>query len=190
MFTTLDGFIAGPNGEFDDYEPSAEEMRFANRLFASMDGILFGRVIYEGFVEYWDALDINDTSNNALDIEFAGIFRKLTRVVFSRTLEGVPENTILIKDNIAEEVSRLKQQPGNDLLLICGPELLASLVKDGLVDEYRIMVRPAVRGRGMALFGQIPESQQLQLMSIRVFESSTVMHHYQVINDQPEPSRS
>src|ERR1043165_4956809 len=77
-FATLDGFIAGPNGEFDDYEPSAEEMQFANELFGSMDGVLFGRVIYEGFVDYWDTLDLTDPANNALDIEYARIFRKLT----------------------------------------------------------------------------------------------------------------
>jgi dihydrofolate reductase len=89
MFTTLDGFIAGPNGEFDDYEPSVEEARFANAFFSSADGILFGRITYEGFVSYWDSLDLSDESISTTDIEFAKIFRKLTRVVISRTLDTV-----------------------------------------------------------------------------------------------------
>lgn len=179
MFTTLDGFIAGPNGEFDDYVPSDEEMKFANEFFSSADGILFGRVTYEGFVSYWDTLDLTDASIGEGDAEFARIFRNMTRVVFSRTLEKVEDNTILIKDDIAAEVMKLKQEPGRDLALICGPELLATLAQLGLVDEYLILVKPRVSGRGKALFGEIKERVLLKLLSTRVFESGVVMHQYQ-----------
>src|SRR3712207_5995282 len=144
MFTTLDGFIAGPNGEFLDYDPSDEEMAFANELFGSADGILFGRAAYEGFVSYWEALDPADASIGEADVEFARIFRNMTKVVFSRTLDRVDGNAILIKGNIDTEVSKLKRQPGRNLLLICGPELLSTLVELGLVDEFRTLVRPMV----------------------------------------------
>lgn len=178
MFTTVDGFIAGPNGEFIDYEPSAEEMQFANDLFGSMDGIMFGRVVYEGFVDYWDTLDITDTSSNPLDIEFAEIFRKLNRVVFSRTMESVPANTILIKDSIADTVTDLKQQPGGDYLLICGPALLAELVQHNLVDEYILLVRPIALGKGLPIFGQIPNQLSLELLTTKVFASGVILQHY------------
>lgn len=178
MFTTLDGFIAGPNGEFDDYEPSAEEAKFANSFFDSADGILFGRLTYEGFVSYWDTLDLTDGSNSPTDREFARIFRKMTRIVISRTLETVGANTILIRDNIAAELLKLKQQSGSYLVLICGPELLATLVEFGLVDEYRILLKPRVLGRGKALFGNVAKKLQLKLLSTRVFESGVVMHQY------------
>ena len=181
MFTTLDGFVAGPNGEFLDYEPSGEEMAFANELFGSADGILFGRVTYEGFVSYWDALDATDATIGEDDVEFARIFRNMTRVVFSMTLDRVDGNAILIKDNIAAEVSKLKRQPGRDLLLICGPELLSTLVGLGLVDEFRILIRPMILGCGKALFGDIPERLQLKLVSTRIFESGVVMHHYEPV---------
>lgn len=186
MFTTLDGFIAGPNGEFDDYEPSDEEMKFANELFGSADGILFGRVTYEGFVSYWDALDLTDGSISKGDLEFARLFRNMTRVVFSRTLNNVDDKAILLKDNIAAQVSRLKQQPGRDLVLICGPELLSTLVQLGLVDECRILVKPRVLGRGKALFGDIQKKLHLKLLSTRVFESGVVMHHYQLTGPSEE----
>lgn len=179
MFTTLDGFIAGPNGEFDDYEPSAEESKFANEFFGSAEGLLFGRMTYEGFVSYWDLLDLTDESVSETDIEFARIFRKMTRVVVSRTLDNVGANTILIKDNIAAEILRLKQQPGRYLVLICGPELLSTLVESGLVDEYRLLVKPRVLGRGKALFGALTNKLHLKLLSTKVFESGVVMHHYQ-----------
>ena len=155
---TPHGFIAGHNGEFLDYEPSDEEMAFTNALFGSADGILFGRRTYEGFVSYWDALDPSDETIGRADIEFAGI---------------------LIKGNIAPEVSKLKQQPGRDLLLICGPELLSTLVELELVDKFLLLVRPLVLGRGKAIFGDIPKELRLRLVSSSVFESGVVMHHYE-----------
>jgi dihydrofolate reductase len=164
MFATLDGFIAGPNGEFDDYEPSTEEMK-SNEFSVPMDGILFGRVTYEGFVSYWYTLDLTDESISKGDVEFANLFRKMTRIVFSRTLDQVADNTILIKDNIAVEVTKLKQQPGRDLVLICGPELLSTFVQLGLIDEYRILVKPRALGRGKSLFGEIQAKLQLKLLT-------------------------
>ncbi|CAN5867563.1 dihydrofolate reductase family protein [soil metagenome] len=181
MFTTLDGFIAGPNGEFDDYEPSAEEHQFANELFSKADGLLFGRETYEGFVAYWDALDLNDSSIPAVELEFAKLFRKMTRVVFSRTLKHVPDNTILIQDNLAEAVAKVKQEPGSNLLLICGPELLATLIQLGLVDECQLLIKPTVLGQGKALFGDIQGKLRLKLLATRMFESGAVMHHYQLV---------
>lgn len=136
-------------------------------------------MIYEGFVSYWDALGPTDASVSEADVEFAKVFGNMTRVVFSRTLDSVEDDTILVKDDIAAEVSKLKQQPGRDLLLICGPELLSTLVQLGLVDKYRILVRPVVLGGGKALFGDIQEKLQLKLLSTRVFESGVVIHHYQ-----------
>lgn len=179
MFTTLDSFIAGPNGEFDAFNPSEEELMFGNEFFRSVDAFLFGRVIYEGFVSYWDALDPNDVSLSPANREFAHIFRNKTRVVFSRTLEQVDDNAILIKDHLAAEVAKLKRQPGGNLALVCGPALLSTLVRLGVIDEYRLMVLPTVLGRGTALFGDLQEGLKLKLLSTRVFASGTVLHHYQ-----------
>ena len=184
MFITQDGFIAGPNDEFDAFDPSEEELAFGNEFFRSVDGFLFGRVIYEGFVSYWDALDLTDGSLSPANREFAHIFRQTTRVVFSRTLQQVDANAILIKDNIGAEVARLKHQPGKDLALVCGPALLATLVGLGLIDEYRLMVLPTALGRGEALFGGLQEGLKLKLVATQAFTSGTVLHHYQSV-DRP-----
>jgi dihydrofolate reductase len=183
MFITLDGFIAGPNGEFDAFDPSEEELAFGNEFFRTVDGFLFGRVIYEGFVSYWDALDPTEGSLSPANREFARIFRTKTRVVFSRTLEKV-DDAILIKDNIATEVAKLKHQPGRDLALVCGPVLLATFVRLGLIDEYRLMVLPTALGHGKALFGDLQEGLKLKLVATRVFTSGTVLHHYRSV-DRP-----
>jgi len=75
IFTSLDGYIAGPNGEFDAFDPSEEELMFGNEFFRSVDGFLFGRVSYEGFVSYWGTLDLTDGSLSPANREFAHIFR-------------------------------------------------------------------------------------------------------------------
>jgi dihydrofolate reductase len=187
MFTSLDGFIAGPNGEFDAFDPSEEELAFGNEFFRSVDAFLFGRVIYEGFVSYWDALDLTDGSLGPANREFAHIFRQTTRVVFSRTLQQVDAKAILIKDNIAAEVAKVKQQPGRDLALVCGPTLLASLARLNLIDQYRLMVLPTALGHGKALFGDFQEELKLTLLSTRVFSSGTVLHHYQSVDMARSP---
>ena len=157
---------------------------FGNEFFRSVDGFLFGRVIYEGFVSYWDTLNLSDDSLSPANREFAHIFRHTTRAVFSRTLQQVDANAILVKDNIADEVAKLKQQPGRDLALVCGPELLATLVRLGMIDEYRLMVLPTALGLGKALFGNLQEALKLTLVSTRAFSSGTVLHHYRSADNQ------
>lgn len=184
MITSLDGFIAGSDDASDvyDYEPSEEEHQFANEFFGSVDGILFGRVIHELFVSYWDTLDLDDPKVPDVERDFARLFRRMTRVVFSRTLDTVDDNkAMLIKDNIADEVAKVKQAPGRDLALVCGPELLATLVRLKLVDELRILVRPVALGRGKALFAGIQPPLQMKLLESRGFESGVVMHRYQPV---------
>jgi dihydrofolate reductase len=182
IITTVDGFIADPNGALD-YSPTAEEHTFANQLFAAADAILFGRVVYEGFTGYWDTLDLNDPNIPAVEAEFATIFRQKQRVVFSRTLDRVDEQASLIKDKLAAAVMKLKEQPGGYLLLVGGPELVATFVQQGLLDEVLLLICPLVLGQGIALFSDLQDKLRLKLLSTRVFESGTVMHQYQVARD-------
>lgn len=180
MITTLDGLIAAPDGEpdVDEYEPSEEEHEYANAFFGSVDGIIFGRVIYELFVSYWDTLDLTDPAVPQVEKEFATVFRTMTRVVFSRTLHTVDDKAILIKDNIAERTATLKAQPGRNLALVCGPELLSTLVQLDLVDELLILVRPVILGRGKGLFAELQAPLRLELLASRGFGSGVVLHHY------------
>jgi dihydrofolate reductase len=178
MITTLDGLIAGPDDALAHYEPSDEEHRFANDLFGRAGAVLFGRVAYEGFVSYWDTLDLTDASTPRVAVDFATIFRSKPRVVFSRTLEEVDGDAVLVKDDIAGAVSKLKRQPGGDLLLVCGPELLSTFVAAGLIDEFQVLVAPTVLGEGKALFAGVVDQLQLELLETRVFGSGSVLLRY------------
>ncbi len=169
MMITVDGFIAGPDDDFSDFEPTAEEHRFANKLFASFDGVVFGRTTYEGFTSYWDAIDLTPVAGRVTEVEFATVFRKLKRVVVSRTMTQVADNTVLVNTDLANRIRTIKSEAKRGYLLVCGPELLAALMADGLVDELMLLGMPKVLGRGKALFGQVQIKPKLKLLSLQRF---------------------
>ncbi|MEQ1761137.1 MAG: dihydrofolate reductase family protein [Vicinamibacterales bacterium] len=178
MFMTADGFIAGPNGEFDTYEPSTEEHEMANAFFRGADAIVFGRVCYQGFVEYWDALDVTSPATPPPEADFAKAFRNTPLVVVSRTLTDVVPRATLIGDSLVPSIGALKQRWAGYAVLVCGPELLATLMDAGLVDELRLLIKPSLQGRGLALFRDLRQHERLTLLGTRAFDSGTVLHHY------------
>jgi dihydrofolate reductase len=179
MFTSLDGFIADPDGGLEWAPIDDELMRFANKYFSAADGIVFGRNNYQLFVSYWDGLDPTDASVTELDVEFAQIFRKMTRIVVSRTLREVGDQTILINDDVAGRISALKEEPGRNLLLICGPELRLTLTRLGLIDRYRVLVAPVVLGKGVPQFEEAQDLIRLRLADTKVFDGGVVMLDYE-----------
>src|SRR5438309_11214055 len=96
MMTSIDGFMARPDGSLDWVPIDDESMGFGSEVFGEYDGIVFGRNVYQEFVDYWDGLDPSDPSKTQGEVEFAEIFRKMTRIVVSRTLDTVGENAVLI----------------------------------------------------------------------------------------------
>jgi len=179
MFTSLDGFIADPDGGLDWVPVDDELMGFANEYFRSAEGIVFGRNNYRGFVDYWDRLDPADPSVTAVEAEFARIFAGMTRVVISRTLEQVDNpKAILIRDDVPRVIEQLKREPGGNLLLICGPELRSTLTRAGLVNLHRILVAPVVLGKGVPLFDDLDELLRLRLVGTKVFGGGVVMLDY------------
>jgi dihydrofolate reductase len=181
MFTSLDGFIADAEGKLDWVPEDGGLMAFANEYFGSAEGIVFGRNNYLAFVEYWDGMDPNDPSVPAHEVEFSRIFRGMTRVVVSTTLEKVDDpKAILIKDDVPWAIEDLKGQPGGDLLLISGPELRSTLTRAGLIDLHRILVVPIVLGQGVPLFGDLDGRLRLRLaVDPRVLDDGVVLLDYE-----------
>lgn len=178
MMTTLDGYVAGPNGEIDWHVVDDEFNEFAAHQLDSVDMLLFGRVTYEGMASYWPT-----PAAATDDPTIAEKMNTLPKIVFSRTLEKADwQNTRLIKDNIAEEIARLKQQPGKDLIILGSSNLAASFINLGLIDEFRIMVNPVVIGGGKPLFGGVEDTLKLKLLSTRTFRSGNVLHYYEPAN--------
>ena len=175
MMVTLDGFFEGPNHSIDWHNVDEEFNTFANAQLDSVDMLLFGRITYELMAAYWPT-----PSAAKDDPEIAKKMNQTPKIVFSRTLKSATwQNTRLIKENIAEEISKLKAEPGKDLILFGSSNLSVTLIQSGLIDEFRIMVNPVVLGKGTTLFNGIRERLNLRLLTTQTFHSGNVLLYYQ-----------
>jgi dihydrofolate reductase len=175
MLTTLDGFYEGPNKEIDWHNVDEEFNEFAINQLNSVDVLLFGRVTYELMASYWPTPAA--TTNDPI---VADKMNSLPKIVFSKTLASVEwQNTRLVKENIAEEIAKLKQQPGKDLIIFGSSDLAVTFIQHGLIDEYRIMVNPVVLGNGKPLFKGIKDKLNLKLLGTKLFGSGNVLLYYQ-----------
>jgi dihydrofolate reductase len=175
MGVSLDGFIAGPGGEIDWSAPDEELHRFHNQQTRELGAELCGRRLYE-VMTYWETADENPSAPDH-ELEFARIWKALPKVVFSKTLEKVAGNARLVRDGAAEEVAKLKEQPGKDLA-VGGAGLASTLMKAGLIDEYRLFVSPVVLGGGTPYFPALDERINLELVETKTFGSRVVYVRY------------
>lgn len=174
-YITLDGFFAGPNGEFDWFVWDDETAEYAKGLLTSIDTILFGRVTYELMAGYWPT-----ASPPAEDPIIIDAMNNLPKIVFSKTLDKVAwKNSRLVKGDIAEEISKLKQQPGKDMVIYGSGSIVTTLARLGLIDEYRIFVNPVVLGSGKPQFKGIKDRLNLKLLTTKTFNCGVVLLHYQ-----------
>ncbi len=175
MSPSLDGFIAGPGGEIDWGAPDAELHRFHNQQTRELGAHLCGRRLYEE-MSYWDTAAANAELPEH-ELEFAGIWKALPKIVVSTTLEKVEGNARLIRGDIGEEVAALKRQPGKDIA-VGGAGLAATFTKLGLIDEYLLFLNPVVLGSGTPYFPALEERIDLELVETRTFGSRVVFLRY------------
>ena len=172
MSVTVDGFMEGENHELDATAGFTDEdfERYATEMLKSIDGMLLGRKTYELFAGHWPTATSEDAER----------MNSLPKIVFSRTLKSVEwNNARLVSDNIAEEITQLKEQSGKDLALFGSADLASSLMRLGLIDEYRIFVTPVVLGRGTPMFKDVREIKHLKLVKADRWNSGTVALYYQ-----------
>ncbi len=172
--TTLDGCIDHTKQLVDD-----EILEYFTHLTRDADLQVFGRKTYQLMVPYWPDVAKNQSSTKA-DLEFARAFNSINKVVFSRSLAGVEDaNTRIVRANLRDEILKLKQEPGKDILL-GGVSLSSQVVALGLVDEYRFVVWPTVAGEGRRLWEDLslPERPRLKLVDSKFFKSGSVALHY------------
>jgi dihydrofolate reductase len=175
MGVSLDGFIAGPGGEIDWSAPDEELHRFHNEQTRELGAHFCGRRLYEEML-YWETADQNPSAGEP-ELEFARIWQDLPKIVFSNTLEKVEGNARLATGGVAEEVAKLKEQPGKDLA-VGGAGLASTFAELGLIDEYRLFVSPVVLGGGTPYFPALEERIDLELVETRTFGSRVVYLRY------------
>ncbi len=176
MGVSLDGFIAGPDGEIDWSAPDEELHRFHNQQARELGAHLCGRRLYE-VMRYWETAAENPSAPEH-ELEFARIWKDMPKIVFSKTLETVEANARLVRDGVAGEVAALKAEPGKDLA-VGGAGLASTLTALGLVDEYRLFVNPVVLGGGTPYFPASRARIDLELVETRTFGSRVVYVRYQ-----------
>lgn len=175
MGVSLDVFTAGPDGEIDWSTPDEELHRFHNEQTRELGAQLCGRKLYEEMAP-WETADENQSAPEHV-LEFARLWKAMPKIVFSRTLERVEGNARLVRDGLADEVAKLKGQPGGDLG-VGGPGLARTCMKLGLIDEYRLFVSPVVLGGGTPYFPALNERIDLELAATQTFGSRVVYLRY------------
>lgn len=177
---SLDGYIASNGGDLSWHIIDEEMHRHFNDLESAIDINLYGRHMYELMSAFWPTADENPSAPSYV-IEYARIWKKASKVVFSKTLDRVDWNSRLVRGDAVEEVARLKQQPGKSMG-VGGSELALTLAEAGLIDEYRLYFVPIFLGSGKPMFTQLRERIKLELIEVRRFNSGTVLLHYQQID--------
>ena len=175
MLISLDGYFEEPNHNIDWHNVDEEFNKFSNAQLELAGLLLFGRVTYELMAAYWPTAAA--ASDDPLT---AAAMNRLPKVVFSRTIDHVNwQNTRLVKENIFEEVRRLKDEPGRDIYVFGSSDLSVALIQHDLIDEFRLLVNPVVLGAGTALFHGIQEPLHLRLLRTQTFKNGNVLLIYQ-----------
>lgn len=175
---SIDGYVAGPNGEMDwmvcNWDDKIND--YVNKLTDSVDNILLGRKMTDGFVSYWTDLL---TKPDDPDFPFAKKMIDIPKVVFSKTLKKSEwRNTVLATGKFEDEINKLKEQPGKGIIVYGGAGFVSSLIKEGLIDEYHLFVNPAAVGNGLSIFSSLNNRLNLKLVKSIAFECGIVLQQY------------
>lgn len=179
MNVSLDGFVEDREGSLDWSLVDEEFHRFANEWEAKMGLHLYGRRLYET-MRYWETADSNPAST-PVEIEYAHIWQRTPSLVFSRTLASVGEGARLAREVVADEIARLKAEPGLDLN-VGGPNLAATFMRLDLIDEYQVYVHPIILGGGKPMFPELVAPINLRLIETHTFASGVVWMRYERVS--------
>jgi dihydrofolate reductase len=177
LSVSLDGFFEGPNGELDWQLVDDELHEHFNEVLGAMGAFLSGRVTYELMAGFWPTADEDPTSTKPM-VGFARIWREMSKIVYSTTLDHADWNATVVRDVVPTEVLKLKEQPGGDLAL-GGANLAAAFMRYDLIDEHRLYVHPVLIGRGKRLFEPSDAKVDLRLAETRSFGSGVVLLRYE-----------
>jgi dihydrofolate reductase len=175
MGVSLDGYVADRDGGIEWTVPDEELHRFHNQRFRGLGAEIYGRGLYET-MRYWETAADNPDAPE-VELEFAELWNRIPKVVFSRTLESVEGPTRLATGDLAEEVAALKDEVDGDIG-VGGADLAAGLAELDLIDEYIPFTCPVVLGGGTPFLPPREEKLDLELVETRRFDIGVVMMRY------------
>lgn len=183
MHISLDGFVSGPNGEMNWIKVDEEIFNYVEKRISEGDTALYGRTTYQMMENYWPtAGDKPDASKH--DIEHSKWYKKIRKIVLSTTLkESDLTHTHIISDHLSDQINKLKQDEGKEILVFGSPRATHALMQQNLIDGYWLFVNPIILGQGVPLFTNIKEKTKLNLVGTRQFTSGVTELNYLV--DRP-----
>ncbi|MRG47314.1 dihydrofolate reductase [Chitinophaga sp. SYP-B3965] len=180
MHISLDGYVAGPNGEMDWIKVDEEIFDHVGKRIGEGDTALYGRVTYQMMESYWPTAADKPTASQH-DIEHSKWYKEVHKVVLSKTMEAEGlDNTTIISDNLSDSINEIRQQEGEDILLFGSPTATHSLMQLNLIDGYWLFVNPIILGQGIPLFAGIKDKIKLKLLTTRQFASGVTELNYTV----------
>lgn len=178
MHISLDGFVAGPNGEMDWIKVDEEIFDYVGKRIGKGDTALYGRTTYEMMEGYWPTAADNPNASKH-DIEHSKWYKEVHKIVLSKTMNGTDlPNTTIISDNLSDNINKIRQQEGEDILLFGSPTATHSLMQLGLIDGYWLFVNPVILGQGIPLFADIKEKINLDLLNTHQFANGVTELNY------------
>src|SRR5665213_126697 len=176
MHISLDGFVAGPNGQMNWIKVDEEIFDHVGKRISETDTALYGRVTYQMMENYWPAAG-DEPGASKHDIEHSRWYNKAHKIVLSKTIEDAGlRNTTIISDNLPDKINEIKQKAGGEILLFGSPAATHSLIQLNLIDGYWLFVNPIILGQGIPLFADIKE--KIKLMTTRQFTSGVTELNY------------
>ena len=178
MHTSLDGFVAGPNGEMNWIQVDEEIFDFVGTMTNQADTALYGRVTYEIMQSYWPTAGDKPNASRH-DKEHSAWYNKVEKVVLSKTIsDSGLQNTIVISEQLSGNIEKLKQQDGKNIIIFGSPGASQSLLNEGLIDEFWLFVNPIILGQGRPLFKNITRTTTLKLAASKTFACGVIALHY------------
>ncbi len=180
MHISLDGFVAGPQGELNWVKVDEELFNYVGTRISEGDTALYGRVTYQMMENYWPTAGNKPNASNH-EINHSKWYGKVRKFVLSKTLDDANQkNTIRISDNIADTLNEIKKETGPDILVFGSPTATHSLIQLNLIDGFWLFVNPIILGNGIPLFSDIKDTINLKLMSSRTFTNGVTELSYLV----------
>ncbi|HAA31534.1 MAG TPA: deaminase [Cyanobacteria bacterium UBA8553] len=175
---TVDGYIAGLNGEMDFIVSNWDDelKQYVEDITEPVDCIILGRKLAEGFIPHWASVAANPDNPEFTD---GKKFTDTHKVVFTKTLDKSEwDNTVLVKGNFVDEITKLKEQDGKDIIAYGGATFVSSLIKQRLIDEFHLFIQPTAIGNGMTIFKEFDSKQNMTLVKATSFDCGIVVLNY------------
>lgn len=181
MHLSLDGFCATKDGDLSWIPYHSDLEKYAERIVNSVGSQVYGRNTFEMMKSYWPTV-LKDPSASQHDLEHAQWIENVEKIVFSTTLQSTDwNNTKIISGNIVEEVAKLKEQVGKDLVIFGSPTLATSLMELGLIDEFQFTITPVILGEGKTFLRDVTKKVELELLSSERLNNGVLGVHYRLL---------